>query len=74
MPVDPRFYQRLTRKPATAQSVLAVPLRNFAGEIIGTFEVLNKRRGAFGGRRGDPANAVMRKPRSPSKRRRCSAS
>jgi Nif-specific regulatory protein len=45
---DPRFYQEIDAQTSyRTQSVLAVPLRNFAGEIIGTFEVLNKRRGAF---------------------------
>jgi Nif-specific regulatory protein len=45
---DPRFYagiDRLTGYQTT--SLLAAPLRNFAGQIIGAFEVLNSARGAF---------------------------
>ncbi|MFQ5849222.1 MAG: sigma 54-interacting transcriptional regulator [Candidatus Binatia bacterium] len=45
---DPRFYSEIeVRTGYRARSLLATPLRNFAGEIIGTFEVLNKKGGAF---------------------------
>ena len=45
---DPRFYQEIdARTSYRTRSVLAVPLRSLAGEIIGAFEVLNKRQGPF---------------------------
>ncbi len=45
---DPRFYGEIDlRSGYSTESLLAVPLRNHEGEIIGTFEVLNKKTGAF---------------------------
>ena len=46
---DPRFYKEIDLLSGyRTQSLLAVPLRTNNGEIIGTFEVLNKEtRGAF---------------------------
>ena len=45
---DPRFYPGIdARTGYHTRNLLAVPLRTHAGEIIGTFEVLNKRDGAF---------------------------
>lgn len=45
---DPRFYPGVdARTGYRTRALLALPLRNFDGEIIGTFEVLNKRGGAF---------------------------
>lgn len=45
---DPRFYQAIdARTGYYTQSLLAVPLRNHEGAIIGAFEVLNKKKGAF---------------------------
>jgi Nif-specific regulatory protein len=46
---DPRFHKDIDlRTGYRTRSLLAVPLRNHEGEIIGTFEVLNKKIGAFG--------------------------
>ena len=43
---DPRFYPEVdARTGYKTRSLLAVPLRNFDGQIIGTFEVLNKKKG-----------------------------
>jgi signal transduction histidine kinase/ActR/RegA family two-component response regulator len=45
---DPRFYKEIDLLSGyRTQSLLAVPLRTNNGEIIGTFEVLNKETGAF---------------------------
>ncbi len=45
---DPRFYKEVdTRTGYRTRSVLALPLRNHKGEIIGSFQVLNKRGGVF---------------------------
>jgi Nif-specific regulatory protein len=45
---DPRFYKEIDlRSGYSTQNLLAVPLRNHAGEIIGAFEVLNKQIGPF---------------------------
>jgi len=45
---DPRFYSDIdARKGYRTRSLLAVPLRNYEREIIGTFEVLNKKGGTF---------------------------
>lgn len=45
---DPRFYQEIdARTGYRTRSILALPLRNDQGEIIGAFEVLNKKEGAF---------------------------
>ncbi len=45
---DPRFYKGVdTRTGYRTRSVLALPLRNHEGEIIGSFQVLNKRGGVF---------------------------
>src|SRR5215471_11550082 len=45
---DPRFYKEIDSLSGYhTQSLLAVPLRTNNGEIIGTFEVLNKETGTF---------------------------
>src|SRR5262245_54387674 len=45
---DPRFYKEIDQLSGyRTQSLLAVPLQTNNGEIIGTFEVLNKEIGAF---------------------------
>ncbi|HEU4343666.1 MAG TPA: GAF domain-containing protein, partial [Candidatus Binatia bacterium] len=45
---DPRFYKEIDlRTGYRTRSLLAVPLRTHEGEIIGTFEVLNKKTGPF---------------------------
>jgi transcriptional regulator with GAF, ATPase, and Fis domain len=45
---DPRFYKEIDLLSGyRTQSLLAVPLQTNNGEIIGTFEVLNKETGAF---------------------------
>jgi Nif-specific regulatory protein len=45
---DSRFYKEIDlRTGYITRSLLAMPLRNHEGEIIGTFEVLNKKTGAF---------------------------
>lgn len=45
---DPRFYPAIdVRTGYRTRSLLATPLRNFLGEIIGTFQVLNKKGEAF---------------------------
>jgi Nif-specific regulatory protein len=45
---DPRFYKEIDlRTGYITRSLLAMPLRNHEGEIIGTFEVLNKKTGRF---------------------------
>ena len=45
---DPRFYKEIDlRSGYRTRSLLAIPLRKHEGEIIGTFEVLNKKTGAF---------------------------
>ncbi|MBI4639316.1 MAG: sigma-54-dependent Fis family transcriptional regulator [Candidatus Tectomicrobia bacterium] len=45
---DPRFYKKIDALTGyRTRSMLAVPLRNYEGEIIGAFEVLNKQGGAF---------------------------
>jgi Nif-specific regulatory protein len=45
---DPRFYRDIdTRTGYRTKSLLAVPLRNREGVILGAFEVLNKKHGAF---------------------------
>ena len=45
---DTRFYAEMdARTGYKTHTLLAVPLRNYHDEIIGTFEVLNKRRGVF---------------------------
>ncbi|MGH7775476.1 MAG: sigma-54-dependent Fis family transcriptional regulator [Candidatus Binatia bacterium] len=46
---DPRFYKEIDLHTGyRTRSLLAVPLRNHEGKIIGTFEVLNKKTGTFG--------------------------
>jgi Nif-specific regulatory protein len=46
---DPRFYKEIDLHTGyRTKSLLAVPLRKHDGEIIGAFEVLNKKAGAFG--------------------------
>lgn len=45
---DPRFYKGIdARTGYHTHNLLAVPLQNYKQEIIGTFQVLNKRGGAF---------------------------
>jgi Nif-specific regulatory protein len=45
---DSRFYPQIdSRTGYHTRNLLAVPLRNHAGESIGVFEVLNKREGVF---------------------------
>ena len=45
---DPRFYHNIDEKTGyITRTVLAVPMRNFQGETIGTFEALNKNQGVF---------------------------
>jgi len=45
---DPRFYPEIDEQTGyRTRTVLAVPLRNEGGEIVGAFEVLNKKRGKF---------------------------
>jgi Nif-specific regulatory protein len=47
---DPRFYRGVdARRGYRTRSLLAVPLRDHQGEIVGAFEVLNRREGAFDG-------------------------
>jgi Nif-specific regulatory protein len=46
---DPRFYSGVDATLGyRTRNLLAVPLSTHEGEIIGAFEVLNRRRGAFG--------------------------
>jgi Nif-specific regulatory protein len=46
---DPRFHKDIDlRSGYRTRSLLAVPLKKLEGEIIGAFEVLNKRTGTFG--------------------------
>ncbi|HXV82989.1 MAG TPA: sigma-54-dependent Fis family transcriptional regulator, partial [Candidatus Binatia bacterium] len=46
---DPRFYREIDLQTGySTRNLLALPLRNHEGEIIGTFEVLNKKTGSFG--------------------------
>jgi Nif-specific regulatory protein len=45
---DPRFYTGIdSRTGYRTRTILAVPLRNQFGDILGAFETLNKRSGAF---------------------------
>jgi Nif-specific regulatory protein len=45
---DPRFYKDLdARTGYRTRSLLALPLRNHSGEVIGAFQVLNKKGGMF---------------------------
>src|SRR5580658_5353934 len=45
---DPRFYAGIDlRTGYRTRTILAVPLRNQHGDILGAFETLNKRSGAF---------------------------
>lgn len=45
---DPRFYTAMDRQTGyRTRNLLAVAVRNQSGEIIGAFEALNKRAGAF---------------------------
>jgi len=45
---DPRFYKEIDLHSGyQTRRLLAIPLRMYEGEIIGTFEVLNKNTGAF---------------------------
>src|SRR5258706_14895924 len=48
---DSRFYDAIDGQTGyRTQNLLAVAMRNLRGEIIGAFEVLNKRTGAFNAR------------------------
>lgn len=48
VPQDSRFYPAIdARTGFRTRNILAVPLRNHAGEIIGAFQVLNKQQGTF---------------------------
>jgi Nif-specific regulatory protein len=45
---DPRFYKRIDGETGyRTRSLLVVPLKTQQGEVIGTFQVLNKKNGAF---------------------------
>jgi len=45
---DARFYPQIDEQTGySTRTILAVPLKNYEGEIIGTFEVLNKKKGSF---------------------------
>src|SRR6185437_8809493 len=45
---DPRFYTAIDGQTGyRTRTILAVAVRNLRGEIIGAFEVLNKRQGVF---------------------------
>ena len=45
---DSRFFSDVDDQTGyQTNNILAVPLRNYAGEIIGAFEALNKKKGAF---------------------------
>lgn len=45
---DSRFYAQIDQQTGyQTRSILAVPLSNYEAEIIGTFEVLNKKHGCF---------------------------
>lgn len=45
---DPRFYKKVDEHTGfRTKSLLVAPLRNHEGEIIGTFQALNKKDGAF---------------------------
>ena len=61
---DPRFYGAIDGQTGyRTRNVLAVAMRNQRGEIIGAFEALNKRAGAFSPR--DEECARWRWPRMP---------
>jgi len=56
---DPRFYHAIDdRSGYRTRNVLAVPMRNHRGEIIGAFEALNKLSGPFGERDEDSLTAL----------------
>jgi len=56
---DPRFYGGIDGQTGyRTRNVLAVAVRNQVGEIIGAFEVLNKRAGAFSIRDEDSLGAL----------------
>src|SRR5438105_485187 len=56
---DPRFYTAIDdRTGYRTRNVLAVAVRNQRGEIIGAFEALNKRAGAFTARDEDSLDAL----------------
>jgi Nif-specific regulatory protein len=45
---DPRFYKKIDGQTGyRTRSLLVVPLKTQQGEVIGTFQVLNKKNGAF---------------------------
>src|SRR5215471_1782625 len=56
---DPRFYHAIDdRSGYRTRNVLAVPMRNHRGEIIGAFEALNKLSGPFGERDEESLTAL----------------
>ena len=56
---DPRFYNAIDGQTGyRTRTVLAVAVRNQRGEIIGAFEVLNKRVGVFAGRDEEALDAL----------------
>ena len=58
---DPRFYTGIDDKTGyRTRNLLAVAVRNQTGEIIGAFEVLNKRVGVFTGRDEESLGALAR--------------
>ena len=47
---DARIYPQIDEDSGyNTRTILAVPLKNYEGEIVGTFEVLNKKKGSFTG-------------------------
>ena len=45
---DARFYPQIDEQTGySTRTILAVPLKNYEGEIVGAFEVLNKKKGSF---------------------------
>ncbi len=68
---DPRFYTGIdSRTGYRTRTILAAPLRNQGGKIVGAFEVLNKKSGVI--QRHQTRDALRRWERmrpSPSKRR-----
>jgi Nif-specific regulatory protein len=56
---DPRFYTAIDDQTGyRTHNVLAIPVRNHAGGIIGAFEVLNKRSGHFSPRDEETLDAL----------------
>lgn len=56
---DPRFYAKVDEQTGfRTRNLLAVPIRTLKGEVVGAFEVLNKRRGTFNDEDAELAEAV----------------